>query len=977
MQVGAAANPVATPVATPEPAADSPPAASTPASAPASAPTSAPTSTPAAAPAGEGSAAPRSIFNSLTGQPLAPGGSLASLPPPDFRLNDLASPSPDAPWQYPLDRGPHIQYAKSAADPAAPASATTPTTPTTPTAPTTAPEAAAPAATAHPAGPKADPMEVAALEMLLADPANQDMVKHFGGELKPLPTWTSNGQGIEARYGADLGGRLYQLQQSQRAVEGEFFQALDKAQQNPPEARALISRPGQPEPTTELPGWRYERGSGHWEGDPPSWKFDPVSFATQYAAGDSPAQRAFASLHGSEPVKFVRAPDTETAGPDGWQMSGLSLRMGRPVDREEGLTPESLHAKDGWVSSGALRPDHLLDPNRITKLINKEAVWFDPVHGFSTDPDNLKPDALDRAMPYVFAAAVTAMTFGAGSTVAAGIASAAGEGAAGSIAVGAAMGAVSNSALQLAANGKINFGQLLQSAVAGGLTAGMTQLPGVGEYLDASGKGFGGRLMAYTGRATVQGAMQAVMGGKFGDGFASGLMSGLAGEVTAQLDAHIDQMRGLSASEAGALRLLTRATGSAMRLVGSNDPAAGFASDFLGGIMQDGLASHRPLGADEPSGHASPATPPNAGSAGEPGLGTNPVTSATLTVSSGDTLERLARQQYGENWRAGLTAMIGSNPELTSNRWGSPIIQPGQTLNAPSLQGLGADQLAQLGRVGGQLIAGNSQGLAARDAWLAQQAAARERAAQQAVAQNRNSGTMTQQEAHDRYMAAGGRSGGNASEMGDAYVPTWGGGGAPSITQAQSLGSAESVAESDWTSGNGPEDRVVGREEDPNFIDVASLNGAPLARLAARGLALMSAEMASYGYRLVAPEVYFLPDAPGAKPIRIDGAFSGPDGRVVFGEAKIGDHADFTANQRNGVDALREGKGTFYGSSANDLANRLGIKPDANGRFHIPADKIQGVYAATYERNRPPSSRMQNLNESFRRMGGFTRGSDI
>ena len=460
-----------------------------------------------------------------------------------------------------------------------------------------------------PAAPKADKVEIAALELMLADPANKEMVEHFGGELKPLPTWTSNGKGIEARYGADLGGRLYQLQLAQRAVEGEFFQAMDDAQRSPPkDPLPDYHRPNQPVPTTDRPGWTYSAGGGHaddWQA--PHWVYSKELFARQYAAGDSPAQRAFASLHGTDPIKFVPAADTETASQDSWQMSGLTVREGRPVDREDGLTPASSIVKDGWLPSGLERRDYHLDPNRITKLINNEAVWFDPVHGFSTDPDNLKPDALDRAMPYVFAAAVTAMTFGAGSTVAAGIASAAGGGASGTVAVGAAMGAVSNGAMQLAANGKINFGQLLQSAVAGGLTAGMTKLPGVGEYLDVGGKSFGGRLMAYTGRATVQGAIQAVAGGKFKDGFASGLMSGLAGEVTAQIDTQIGQMQGLSASEASALRLLSRATGSAMRLAGSKDPASGFASDFLGGLMHDGLAAHQPN--TDAVGSAPPADP--------------------------------------------------------------------------------------------------------------------------------------------------------------------------------------------------------------------------------------------------------------------------------------------------------------------------------------------------------------------------------
>ena len=44
-------------------------------------------------------------------------------------------------------------------------------------------------------------------------------------------------------------------------------------------------------------------------------------------------------------------------------------------------------------------------------------------------------------------------------------------------------GAVSNAALQLAASGRINFGQLLQSALSAGATAGIAHLPGVGQHL--------------------------------------------------------------------------------------------------------------------------------------------------------------------------------------------------------------------------------------------------------------------------------------------------------------------------------------------------------------------------------------------------------------------------------------------------------------------------------------------------------------
>ena len=504
------------------------------------------------------------------------------------------------------------------ADPAAPQ----PAPPTTATPEAAAPQAAEPVA---PAAPSADPAEIGALELVLADPANQEMIRHFGGELKPLPTWTSVGKGIEARYGADLAGRLYQLQTAQRAVEGEFFEAMDQARRNPPKSTPhYFPRRGDPLPTADQPGWVYKPGDGHWDGNGPSWEFDPGVFARDYAQGDTPAQRAFAHLHGPDPVQFIPAPDTETGGSAEWVLSGVTLREGRRLSFDEGLTPDSVVAKDGWAPSRLLRGEHFLDPDRITKLNNKEFVWFDPVHGFSTDPDNIKGDWLDRAFPYLFSAAFTAMTFGAGAGVgAAAVAGSAGTGAsmglgatisaavgggtAGTIAVGAATGAVSSATLQLAANGKINFGQVLQSALAGGATAGISKIPRIGEFLDGKAPSFGQRLMEHTGRATVQGAIQSVMGGKFRDGMVNSLIGSLAGEVTTQIDAQIEGIQGLDPSQAGALRLLSRATGSALRLAGSNDPAAGFASDFLGGLMRDALISEAPQDAGgEPESPADP-----------------------------------------------------------------------------------------------------------------------------------------------------------------------------------------------------------------------------------------------------------------------------------------------------------------------------------------------------------------------------------
>ena len=64
---------------------------------------------------------------------------------------------------------------------------------------------------AQAAAPNASPTEIAALELLLAEPANQEMVAQFGPPLRPLNTDTDVGQGILARFGPDLGARLLGL----------------------------------------------------------------------------------------------------------------------------------------------------------------------------------------------------------------------------------------------------------------------------------------------------------------------------------------------------------------------------------------------------------------------------------------------------------------------------------------------------------------------------------------------------------------------------------------------------------------------------------------------------------------------------------------------------------------------------------------------------------------------------------------------
>ncbi|MET3517893.1 YD repeat-containing protein, partial [Pseudacidovorax sp. 1753] len=56
----------------------------------------------------------------------------------------------------------------------------------------------------------------------------------------------------------------------------------------------------------------------------------------------------------------------------------------------------------------------------------------------------------------------------------------------------------------------------------------------------------------------------------------------------------------------------------------------------------------------------------------------------TYAVQKGDTLEGVARQIYGDDWRTGMAVMANAN-NLSTNQWGSPLIRTGGELFAPSL----------------------------------------------------------------------------------------------------------------------------------------------------------------------------------------------------------------------------------------------------------------------------------------------------
>ena len=539
--------------------------------------------------------------------------------------------------------------------------------------------------------PTASPIEIATMEMLLADPAAQEMAARFGGQLQPMRTDNDVSRSIVQRYGPDLAARLDQYARAQKEVDAQFLRAMtDQARSD-----ALVPDPGE---QARLGFWRSPSGRLGDSG----FEFNPVAFARFYAAGDSPERRAFAHLYGADPLQLVPGSDNGPLTQDTWMLGRRRLQTFNS-DR-----PSTTPCVPTVFTAGR---EISVNPHAPARLNDSQAVWFDPMHGWTTEAGNLKGDWFDRFGAVLFSTAFTAITFGAGPLAAMTQAAANGS-------VGAAGAAIGNATMQLANNGRINFRQLLQSALAGGVTGGITALPGIRLPAEST---FAQRLLSHTGRASLQGALQEVMGGRFRDGLTSGLVSGLAQEMTVYMDRHIATAQttpppyAISRAEANALRLLTRATASAMRAVASGNAAAGMASDFLGSflgeVMQRGDAGHA-AGARTSGGTQAAETQRR-----RPAQAAQPQTkpaAQSVTVAAGDTLESLARQLYGSRWRAGLPVLMADN-QITTNAWGSPLIRPGQSLQARPLDGLRASQIEQLSRLGGQVIGRNARGLNLRE----------------------------------------------------------------------------------------------------------------------------------------------------------------------------------------------------------------------------------------------------------------------
>ncbi len=456
----------------------------------------------------------------------------------------------------------------------------------------TEPALAAPAVAAR----TASPLEIASLELTLADPLNRELIQAHGGAL-PAPSGGAPGSVLQeqvARYGPELTGRLTQLARANDAVRHLYLAAMDEAARGlGPGTMGAVFVPG-------------SRGEGRGNQTPASWRFDPVAFTQAYARaglqdGAPLAQRAFAALHGPD---ALQAWERHEGGDTDSTSRGLTLAG------SFGLTPPAFTDIDGhpsrermaWVparldaSVSGLRP---LSLHAAPELHQPQAVWFDASLGWVTPVENVvvKASFLDKAIPMVFAGVMTWATAGAfgiagGAGVSAGTGLGAAGGVAGAMTAGAAFGAIGGFYGGLIGEGRIDLRGMLRGALTGAVTAGVTQASGLnGIGLNGAGQvtSYAQRALAVTGQATLQGALQEIAGGRFRDGFTAGLAQGLGAEVARGLNLKIAELQGsqaIDAAQAGALRQFARAAQSAVALLARpEDPGHAFALTFVNGLV--------------------------------------------------------------------------------------------------------------------------------------------------------------------------------------------------------------------------------------------------------------------------------------------------------------------------------------------------------------------------------------------------------
>jgi hypothetical protein len=438
---------------------------------------------------------------------------------------------------------------------------------------------------------QADPVERNMMRLMVGSEVNQELLQRYGQPIE-LPN-TAQGERMRARYGTELAAQLLRLNAAIEQVRGAYNAALEAAMHQGDHLKDLRTSTYAVQLTSmdtqvvdaQYPWWAttYHRdydNNYQWS------SFDTKVFHEWYVKQDTPESRLFVALHGSNiavEARYQRDHDddakvwNEYYVGDG-QSYGIALGHKNYVND---------HIGEQWVPGGisasqrnGLAPISLSHP---PELFDEGLVFFDPVMGFVTLPENIKPDEdwTDMIVPVLIGAAVG---FVAGPALAAQF------GFAGNVVATAGFGALAGSAASgLVANGKIDLKNVLTSALSAMLTAGFAQhfdLNSMGLGVDAAGNSivtnWADRIQAIGVKAVFNGVISELAGGKFSQGLAQSIASSLAAEFVRGIHAEIGNNSQLSPADKASYRSLASAMGTVIRAIASPGSAMhNLAREFL------------------------------------------------------------------------------------------------------------------------------------------------------------------------------------------------------------------------------------------------------------------------------------------------------------------------------------------------------------------------------------------------------------
>jgi hypothetical protein len=423
---------------------------------------------------------------------------------------------------------------------------------------------------------EAQRVERGMVDLLLADPLHQELIAQFSPTaITPNAADSAVMANLIDRYGQERVGQMLQLHQAQAQVRAEFVSAITNAENTK---------------DYNQPFWDDNAQYSGWENYmPPS--FNVQKFVDWYGKQDGLANRAFAEQYGTD----VQTVQVYQGGDSGDYRSYYTLAGGAIK-----LTPETYSIGESSESKRAYTLETpglyvFSDPGHPPKLFDSTAVAFDGALGFITTDANLVPekDWLGDLLPVIF---VAVFTGGLGAAGLLPTAATFGGGVTGAVIAGAVQGSVAG-LISGGVNGNLSLRGVFQSALSGGLLAGVGELGAIKDLnnlgLDASGNvtSYALRAVSITGNASIRGAIAELTGGKFKDSFTQAMAAGLSGEVTRAMEGNIRDRLGRGEIDADAARgmmQLTRITGSAIRAAANpNDPLHAFASDFLQQLASD------------------------------------------------------------------------------------------------------------------------------------------------------------------------------------------------------------------------------------------------------------------------------------------------------------------------------------------------------------------------------------------------------